>query len=81
MQHSLACAYDSVQLVKYAVEHGGAESPDAIRQTWESVTAFPGIYGDYTYSASDHNGYPTDEIVMNAANSFKDGAYSLAPGY
>jgi branched-chain amino acid transport system substrate-binding protein len=77
----VACAYDSVQLIKYAVEHGGAGSPDAIKQAWESVKAFPGIYGDYTYTPEDHNGYPTDEIVMNAANSFNDGAYALAPGY
>jgi branched-chain amino acid transport system substrate-binding protein len=77
----VACGYDSVQLIKYAVEHGGAASPDAIRKAWESLKSFPGIFGDYSYTATDHNGYPTAEIVMNAANSFKDGAYAVAPGY
>jgi branched-chain amino acid transport system substrate-binding protein len=77
----VACAYDSMQLVKYAIEHGGAATPDAIKSAWESLKGFPGIYGDYSYSATDHNGYPTNEIVMNAANSFADGAYAVAPGY
>ncbi len=77
----VACAYDSVQLIKYAVEHGDAATPEAIKAAWESLKGFPGIYGDYSYSATDHNGYPTEEIVMNDANSFADGAYALAPGY
>jgi hypothetical protein len=76
----VACGYDSIQLIKYAVEHGGT-SPQAVRTAWESLKSFPGVFGDYTYTATDHNGYPTSEIVMNTANSFKDGAYSLAPGY
>ena len=45
------------------------------------LTRYPGLYGDYTWSPTEHNGYPTDEIVMGAANSSKDGALKLAPGY
>ncbi len=77
----VACGYDSVQLIKYAVAHGGSAKPDAIRGAWQSLKSYPGIYGDYSYTATDHNGYPTGEIVMNAANSFRNGAYALAPGY
>ena len=28
-----------------------------------------------------HNGFPTSEVVMSAANSQRDGAFALAPGY
>ena len=27
------------------------------------------------------SGYDVDDIVMNRADSFKDGSYTLAPGY
>ena len=42
---------------------------------------FPGVYGDITFTPEQHNGYPDDEVVMVEANSLKDGAFNLAPGY
>src|SRR5438876_267244 len=42
---------------------------------------FPGVYGDISFTPAQHNGYPDDEIVMVEANSLKDGAFNLAPGY
>ncbi len=77
----VACGYDSVNLIKWAIDHGGSSEPAAVKRAWESLTSYPGIFGDYSYSATNHNGYPTAEVVMNAADSFKNGAYSLAPGY
>ena len=39
------------------------------------------FFGDYTYTPTQHNGYPTDEIVMSEASTAKNGTFALAPGY
>lgn len=77
----VAAGYDTVELIKYAVEHAHSTDAKAIRKVLEHMKPYSGVYGDYRYSATNHNGYPTNEIVMNRADSFKDGAYALAPGY
>ncbi|MBV9735418.1 MAG: ABC transporter substrate-binding protein [Acidisphaera sp.] len=77
----VACGYDVANLIAKAVAESGGASADDIIKAWNGLTKYPGIYGDYTYTAQQHNGYPTDEIVLSAANSFRDGAFALAPGY
>jgi branched-chain amino acid transport system substrate-binding protein len=42
---------------------------------------FAGVYGNISFTAENHDGYPDDEVVMVEANSLKDGAFNLAPGY
>ena len=76
----VACGYDAVNLVASATEAGNL-SPDAIIAHWNGLKKYPGVFGEYTYSATEHNGYPQDDVVMSRANSQKDGAFSLAPGY
>ncbi|GAC1338264.1 MAG: hypothetical protein NVSMB18_04390 [Acetobacteraceae bacterium] len=76
----VACGYDAVNLVAKAVEAKGASS-DAIVGYWNGVKDFPGIFGAYSFSADNHNGYPQGDVVMSRANSQKDGAFALAPGY
>jgi branched-chain amino acid transport system substrate-binding protein len=39
------------------------------------------VYGDITFSPEKHDGYPDEEVVMVEANSLKEGAFNLAPGY
>jgi branched-chain amino acid transport system substrate-binding protein len=77
----IASGYDQVQLIAKAVGAAGSSSPDAIIGYWNSLNPYPGIFGNYRYSAQNHNGLPTDEIVMSLANSAHDGAYTIAPGY
>jgi branched-chain amino acid transport system substrate-binding protein len=67
--------------VAEAVEATGSSAPDAIIGYWNSLRAYPGIFGTYTWTPEQHNGYPTSEVVMSQANSQKDGAFKLAPGY
>ena len=45
------------------------------------LKGFPGVYGDISFTADQHNGYRDDQVVMVEANSLKDGAFNLAPGY
>jgi len=45
------------------------------------LKGFPGVYGDISFTPERHDGYPDDQVVMVEANSLKDGAFNLAPGY
>lgn len=74
----VACGNDAVHLVASAVEEGGDTSA-AIVAAWNKVHEYPGVFGAYSFSPTDHNGYPQDGVVMSLANSQKDGAFLLAP--
>jgi len=77
----VVAAVDAVNLVAAAVEKTGSSEPDAIAGYWNTLRDWPGLFGTYTFSPAQHNGYATEQIVMSAANSQHDGAFSLAPGY
>ncbi len=72
---------DSIRLIAEAVEKTGSSDADKIIGYWNTLKSWPGLYGTYSFSPTDHNGYQTDEIVMQRANSQHDGAFALAPGY
>ncbi len=72
---------DGVRLVADAVAKAGSSDPDAIIGYWNHITKWPGLYGHYSFTPTDHNGYPTDEIVMSLASSQKNGCFIPAPGY
>ena len=74
----VACGYDAVCLVAAAVESSGASTPDAITEAWNWTTAFPGVFGDYSFDPGNHNGFPQAEVVMTCANSQRNGAFALA---
>ena len=76
----VACGYDAVNLVAKAVEAEGASTPEAIIAYWNKLKAYPGVYGEYSFTPTEHNGYPQGDVVMSRANSQKDGAFALAPG-
>jgi branched-chain amino acid transport system substrate-binding protein len=77
----IAAGYDAVQLIRRGYEAAGSSKPEDVKKALESLRGFSGAYGHYTYTAANHNGYDVNDIVMNRADSFKDGAYTLAPGY
>jgi branched-chain amino acid transport system substrate-binding protein len=76
----IALGYDVPYLVAAAVKNAGS-SPDEIAGYFNTVKAFPGVYGAYTWTPREHNGFPDDGVVMSQANSFRDGTFKLAPGY
>jgi branched-chain amino acid transport system substrate-binding protein len=77
----VAAGYDAIHLVASAVQATGSTENTAIIGYWNTLKASPGMFGDYTFTPQEHNGYPTEEVVMSVANSFRDGTYALAPGY
>jgi branched-chain amino acid transport system substrate-binding protein len=77
----VSAGFDAISLVAKAVEVTGSSSSEAIIGYWNTLNPYPGYFGDYKFSATEHNGYPTEEVVMSLANSAKTGAFALAPGY
>jgi branched-chain amino acid transport system substrate-binding protein len=76
----IALGYDSPRMIAEAMKSVGPE-PEAIVGYLNKLKEFPGVYGDISFAADRHDGYPDNEIVMVEANSLKDGAFNLAPGY
>ncbi len=76
----IALGYDGPRMIADAIKAGGTE-PDKIVGYLNQLKGFPGVYGDISFTPDRHNGYPDDEVVMVEANSLKDGAFNLAPGY
>ena len=72
--------YDSPYMFAQAIKAVGTE-PEKIVDYFNQMKSFPGVYGDISFTPDRHNGYPDDEVVMVEANSLKDGAFNLAPGY
>ena len=76
----VAVGYDSPKLIAEAVKASGAE-PEQIVSYLNNLKGYPGVFGDISFTPDRHDGYPDDGIVMVEANSFKNGAFRLAPGY
>jgi branched-chain amino acid transport system substrate-binding protein len=76
----IALGYDGARMIADAVKNAGSK-PEEIVGYWNKLSNFPGVYGDISFTAEQHDGYPDNEIVMCEANSLKNGAFNLAPGY
>jgi branched-chain amino acid transport system substrate-binding protein len=77
----IVSAVDAIQLIAEAVAKTGSSSPEAIIGYWNTLNNYPGLFANYSFSPTHHNGFPPDELVMSIANSERDGAFALAPGY
>lgn len=76
----IAVGYDTPRMIAEAMTSAGTE-PEQIVGYLNKLKRYPGVFGDITFTSEEHNGYPDDEVVMVEANSLKDGAFNLAPGY
>jgi branched-chain amino acid transport system substrate-binding protein len=76
----IALGYDSPRMIAQTMKAVGTE-PAQVVGYLNKLKGFPGVYGDIAFTPEQHNGYPDDEVVMVEANSLKDGAFNLAPGY
>ncbi len=77
----IAGGIDAIELIAKAVEESGSTDSEGIIKYLNSLTKYPGYFGNYTFTPTQHNGYPTDEIVMSEATTAKNGTFALAPGY
>jgi branched-chain amino acid transport system substrate-binding protein len=77
----VAGGIDVIELFAKAVETSGSTDPQGIIAYLNTLNKYPGYFGDYTFTQTQHNGYPTDEVVMSEASTAKNGTFALAPGY
>lgn len=75
----IALGYDTVKMVEHAVKTAGSTDPAKIQKVLEETASFPGVYGTYSYSVIGRNGFPDSGMMMNVANTFKDGSFKSAP--
>src|SRR6476661_3019383 len=76
----IALGYDAPLLIRDAIKANGPE-PEKIVAYWNGLKNFPGVYGDISFTADKHDGYPDNQVVMVEANALKDGAFNLDQGY
>ncbi|WP_407155902.1 ABC transporter substrate-binding protein [Bradyrhizobium sp. STM 3557] len=77
----IAGGIDAIELFAKAVEASGGTESAGIIAYLNGLNKYPGYFGNYTFSPTQHNGYPTEEIVMSEASTAKNGTFALAPGY
>jgi branched-chain amino acid transport system substrate-binding protein len=77
----VAGGIDAIELIAKGVQESGSTTGEGLIKYWNTLSRYPGFFGDYTFTPTQHNGYPTEEIVMSAASSAKNGTFALAPGY
>ena len=75
----IALGYDIVGIMNRAVTGADGTKPADVKRVLDGTKDLPGVFADYTWTATDHNGVPDSSMVANVANSFKDGCYLLAP--
>jgi branched-chain amino acid transport system substrate-binding protein len=76
----IALGYDGGRLIADTVKAAGS-GPEEITGYWNKLKAWPGVYGNISWTPDQHNGFQDDQIVMCQVNSLRDGAFNLAPGY
>ena len=75
----VALGYDSMKLVAYAATKANSLDPQKIKDILEHTSDYTGVYGTYSWSSTDHNGFPDGGIAMNSADTFNEGSYQAAP--
>jgi branched-chain amino acid transport system substrate-binding protein len=77
----VAQGVDAIDLIaKAVIETGSTDSADFVKY-WNSLSSYNGYFSEYSFSPTEHNGYPTRNVVMAQANSNTNGSPNLAPGY
>jgi branched-chain amino acid transport system substrate-binding protein len=77
----VATGHDAILTFAKAIEIAGGTDRVKLVGALASGQAFHGVLASWKWTTSDHNGLPNSDIVMVNANSFRQGAFSLAPGY
>lgn len=75
----VAMGYDCVKIIEHAIKTAGGTDAAAIQKVLENTRDFKGVYGTYSWSAQQHNGFPDSGMLANTASSFRDGSFKAAP--
>ena len=75
----VALGYDSMKVIAYAATKANSLDPQKMKDVLEHTTNYPGAYATYTWTPTQHNGFPDRDMTMNLGGTFKDGSYDAAP--
>jgi branched-chain amino acid transport system substrate-binding protein len=75
----VALGYDTVKVLEHAIKTAHSTDPAAIQAVLEKTQNLKGVYSDYHWGPQERNGFPDSGIVMNRANTFKEGSFERAP--
>jgi branched-chain amino acid transport system substrate-binding protein len=75
----VALGYDCVKIIEHGVTKAGSTDGQAFAKALESTTGLEGVYATYSWGPGQHNGFPDGEMVIEIANSLKDGSWQPAP--
>lgn len=75
----VALGYDSMKLIAYAATKANSLDPQKIKDVLEHTSGYAGVYGTYSWSAAEHNGFPDSGMAMDSADTFNEGSYQAAP--
>ena len=64
----VAGGIDAIELIAKAVAESGSTDSAGIIAYWNTLSKYPGYFGNYSFSPTQHNGYLTEEIVMSEAS-------------
>lgn len=72
---TVASGYDSVMLLKWAIEKAGSTDSDAVKEVIEKYGSeyVPYFGSSYKFSADDHDGYMASDVVPVAIGEMKNG--------
>jgi branched-chain amino acid transport system substrate-binding protein len=75
----VALGYDCVKVIEHAIRKAGSTDGAAIQKALEETKDLKGVFATYSWSATSRNGVPDGDIVMDLANSYRDGNFQMAP--
>lgn len=75
----VALGYDCIKIIAHAVTKAGGTDPTAIGKALEATPSLPGVYATYGWSKTRHDGFPDSGIIMDAADTMREGCFQPAP--
>ncbi|WP_342643125.1 ABC transporter substrate-binding protein [Rhodoligotrophos ferricapiens] len=75
----IALGYDTVKIIEHAVKTAGSTDGEAVQKALEDTKDLKLVYATYSWGPEDRNGFPDADIVINLANTFRDGGFKAAP--
>ena len=75
----IGLGYDAVKLAEHGLRKAGSTDPAAIQKALETTVDFKGVLSTLSYGPGKRDGFPDDNMVIDIANTFKDGSFRMAP--
>lgn len=75
----VALGYDCVRIIEHGVTKAGSTKGEAFAKALEETSGLEGVYATYSWGPGRHNGFPDGDMVIELANSLREGSWEPAP--